>query len=117
MRHITENQGKVYDVGCVESIPLGEGRAVQVGRVPLAVFRTRQGEVFATQARCPHKAGPLADGLVGGRVLMCPLHEYNFDLATGKPLVPDCKPLKTYPVQVDENGRLLLRLEPREAAS
>jgi nitrite reductase (NADH) small subunit len=49
----------------------------------VAVFHTRAGDVFATQAQCPHKAGPLADGMVGDATLVCPLHDWRFDLATG----------------------------------
>ena len=58
-------RGLTYTLGPVEQIPLGEGRVFEVEGRSIAVFRTRQGEVFATQAACPHKAGPLCDGIIG----------------------------------------------------
>ena len=60
-------------LGPLSAIPPGEGRNfVSLGE-KIAVFRTRGGEVFAVQAECPHRGGPLADGLLGGTTLICPL--------------------------------------------
>lgn len=106
---------RLYDVGTLENIPPGEGRAVLVGHVPLALFRTRSGELYATQARCPHKGGPLVDGIVGATTLVCPLHEFKFDLCSGKSIGEECKPIKTYPVRVTETGRILVALTPLDA--
>jgi nitrite reductase (NADH) small subunit len=94
----------------VEAIPVGEGRAFTVGERRIAVFRNRQGELFATQARCPHRDGPLFDGLLGGCTLICPLHWMRFDLTTGCSSDPKFS-LETYPVHVDEQGRVLVELE------
>lgn len=94
----------------LSSIPEGEGRNFSVGGARLAVFRSRSGEVFATQAECPHRGGPLADGLLGGSTLICPLHAQKFDLATGQALSGDCK-LKTYVVRLDVAGRILVELD------
>ncbi len=107
---------ETFDVGSVEQIPLGEGRLVQVGHVPLAVFRTREGQVYATQSRCTHKAGPLAEGLIGGGTLVCPLHEYKCELATGRSIDGFCKDIKTYPVTVNEAGHILVSLKPNPAS-
>lgn len=71
-------------LGSVEEIPEGEGRTFVIGDLEVAVFRTRSGELFATQARCPHRQGPLADGIVGTMSVICPLHELTFDLTTGR---------------------------------
>ena len=87
-------------LGPVSDIPLGEGRVYEVAGEKVAVFHTRTGQVHAVQAQCPHKAGPLADGLLGGSTLICPLHGWKFDLATGKALFGDCD-LKTFPVHLD----------------
>jgi nitrite reductase (NADH) small subunit len=73
-----------FDLGSVDQIPRGEGRNFLVGGRRVAVFRARDGHLYATQADCPHKGGPLADGLVGGGALICPLHERKFDLTTGQ---------------------------------
>jgi nitrite reductase (NADH) small subunit len=67
----------------VEDVPLGEGRAVAVAGKRIALFRTEEGW-FALDATCPHSGGPLADGIVARRTVICPLHERRFDLATGE---------------------------------
>lgn len=98
-----------FDLGPIDRIPPGEGRAFELGARRVAVFRTRAGEVYATQARCPHKEGPLADGLLGGGCVVCPLHGYKFELATGAPVGHACGSLETYAVSVGDDGRLRLR--------
>lgn len=67
----------------VEDVPVGEGRAVVVDGRRVAVFRAGDGW-FALDAICPHRGGPLADGIVSSRTVICPLHERRFDLATGQ---------------------------------
>jgi nitrite reductase (NADH) small subunit len=67
----------------VEDVPPGEGRAVEVGDRRVAVFRAEDAW-FALDATCPHRGGPLADGIVARRTVICPLHERRFDLATGQ---------------------------------
>jgi nitrite reductase (NADH) small subunit len=96
-------------LGPVSAIPEGEGRTYQVDGRRLAVFRGRDGALFATQADCPHKNGPLADGLLGSGTLICPLHSLKFDLTTGKALNGDCH-LQTYPLQLTANGQLQVDL-------
>lgn len=97
----------LHDCGPIEQIPVGEGRNFLVDGVRIAIFRTQAGEVFATQPDCPHLAGPLADGLIGGHQLICPLHERSFDLRTGAG--PDCS-LRTYPAEVAADGRISVTL-------
>lgn len=96
------------DLGPVERIAMGEGQTFMVHGREIAVFRTRDDGVFATQARCPHKAGLLADGLLGGGKVICPLHSYKFDLATGTPLGNACESLKTYRTEVTADGHVLV---------
>jgi nitrite reductase (NADH) small subunit len=67
----------------VDDIPLGEGRAITLVGRRIALFRTRGGW-YALDAACPHLGGPLADGIVSERSVICPLHERRFDLATGE---------------------------------
>jgi nitrite reductase (NADH) small subunit len=94
-------------LGPVDGIPPGEGRTFAAGDQRIAVFRARSGELFAVQAECPHKGGPLADGLLGGTTLICPLHAWKFDLRSGEALMGDCG-LRTFGVRVDEAGRIVV---------
>lgn len=97
-----------FDISVValSDIPPGEGRTFQAAGERIAVFHARTGQVFATQAECPHRGGPLADGLLGGAMLVCPLHSWKFDLATGETTDASCR-LRTYPVRI-EGGRIVL---------
>ncbi len=96
------------NLGPLAQIPLGEGRNFMVRGTEIAVFHTRQG-IYATQAACPHRQGPLADGLIGGTTLVCPFHAWKFDLTTGEALMGQCG-LQIYPVRVTEGGDLRLML-------
>ncbi|BAL89071.1 putative nitrite reductase small subunit [Actinoplanes missouriensis 431] len=87
-------------IGSIDDIPLGEGRTFTVEDEMIAVFRLRDGSLRAVSAVCPHKGGPLADGQIDNRVVVCPLHLFSWDLATG------CSqsgqpPITVYPVRVD----------------
>lgn len=97
------------DVGAVTDIPLRGARRVPTAQGDIAIFRTGDGAVFALKDACPHKGGPLSQGMVHGRAVACPLHGWNIDLATGEPMGADhakgCAP--TIPLRV-EQGRLLL---------
>ncbi len=96
-------------IGSLAQIPKGDGRTYDVNGTKIAVFHGHDGAVFATQASCPHRAGPLADGLIGGTTLMCPLHERSFDMATGAGIGnDDC--LKVYPVELSADGYIVLTL-------
>jgi nitrite reductase (NADH) small subunit len=69
----------------VDDVPLGEGRVVTLDGRKIAVFRAAAGW-YALDAACPHMGGPLADGIVCDRAVICPLHDRRYDLATGEPL-------------------------------
>jgi nitrite reductase (NADH) small subunit len=97
-------------IGTVDQIPVGEGRNFVVGSEQIAVFRTHRDEVFATQAACPHRNGPLADGLLGGTIVVCPLHDRSFDLQTGEEIGVECLKLKTFKVSVTDNRQMLITL-------
>lgn len=97
-------------LGPLSAIPEGEGRTFEVEGRRLAIFRSRDGAIFATQADCPHRQGPLADGLLGNGTLICPLHALKFDLATGKALNGDCS-LRTYPLKLSVNGQLVVDVD------
>jgi nitrite reductase (NADH) small subunit len=105
-------------VGPLDRIPTGEGRELAAGRCTVAVFRPRGGGFHVTQARCPHKAGPLADGLLGETVVVCPMHGYRFDVATGQPIGAgnDCPALRTYAASLDVDGELVVELPDEDTA-
>ena len=73
----------------VDDVPIGEGRAITIAGRRIALFRTRRGW-YALDAACPHLGGPLADGIVAERSVICPLHERRFDLASGESLSGGC---------------------------
>ena len=107
-----------YDLGPIDRIPPGEGQTFVVDGREVAVFRARgTDELFATQARCPHRHGLLADGIVGDGKVICPLHAYRFDLASGSPLDNACESLRTYRTEVTTDGRVLLWLTPPDRSS
>lgn len=100
----------------VENIPLREGRLVQAGGHDLAIFNL--GDRFlAVENRCPHRGGPLADGIVSGSTVVCPLHAWKVELFTGsvtnQPGNLQC--VKTFPVRV-ENGVVLIELNAAYSA-
>lgn len=94
-------------------IPLREGRAVKTGSREIAVFNL--GDRFlAVESRCPHKGGPLADGIVSGATVVCPLHAWKLSLETGKgltgPSAASC--VETFRTRV-EQGIVLLEIAVR----
>ena len=92
-------------LGHLADIPLGEGRTYDVDGEMVAVFRLRDGSVRALSAVCPHRGGPLADGQIDNKVLVCPMHLNAFDIRTGCSL-SGLSDLTVYPVSVDADGLL-----------
>ncbi|MEA2370868.1 MAG: nitrite reductase small subunit [Solirubrobacteraceae bacterium] len=84
----------------VNDVPLGEGRAVEIDGRRVAVFQTRNGW-YALDQRCPHKGGPLTDGIVADGCVTCPLHDRRFDLATGRCHGDDLQ-VRVYAVEVHD---------------
>src|SRR5438105_3131160 len=82
-------------------IPAGLGRSFRVGHKQIAVFKARDGKVFAVDGTCPHKAGPLADGMIVGHQVVCPLHAFRFAAETGECDQPGVCSIAAYPVEVD----------------
>ncbi len=98
-----------HRVGPLDTVPRGEGRVFEVGGQRLAVFRTHADQVFATQERCPHLGGPLADGLIDQGAVICPLHDRTYDLRSGAGLNTECR-VQTYPASVDADGAIVVEL-------
>ena len=95
------------DIGALDDIPLRGARVVKTPLGCVALFRTEETEVYAISDRCPHKGGPLSDGIVHGKKVTCPLHNWVFSLETGEAQGADEGRVDTYTVRV-EAGRLLM---------
>lgn len=91
-------------------IPAGEGRAAVWGGHSIAVFHTEKGEIFAVENKCPHRGGPLSDGLLGGDNVICPIHGLEINLPTGKVKGKDLY-VATYEVK-EENGDIYIMVRP-----
>lgn len=90
------------NVGAIDNIPVQGARRLCFGHDthPIAVFRTAAGEIFALVDECPHKQGPLSEGIVSGRTITCPLHNWVIDLADGTAVAPDEGRTATLPVRI-----------------
>ena len=97
------------EVVALEDIPVLGSRVVDTDDMQVAVFRTADDQVFAIRNACPHKGGPLSEGIVHGTSVTCPLHNWKIDLASGKALAPDEGCANTFPVKI-ENGQVFLSL-------
>lgn len=97
-------------VGKVEDIPKLGARVVQTQHGNVGVFRTADNEIFALRDECPHKKGPLSQGIVHGKRVACPLHNWNIELTTGEAVAPDEGCTASYPVKV-EDGQVYLSLK------
>lgn len=97
-------------IGRVDDVPLLEGRSVTIGAHRIAVFRTGEG-FFALAAACPHKGGPLADGIVADSCVTCPLHNRRFDLRTGA-AIGGAEEVEAHEV-LELDGELWLRVPRR----
>ena len=104
------------DIGAVEDIPVRGARVVKTPAGCVALFRTGADEVFAIDDTCPHKAGPLSEGIVHDRAVTCPLHNWVISLETGMVRGPDEGQVRTYGVKVD-GGRILLDPETLRTAA
>lgn len=103
-------RGIEHRLGPLEQIPPGEGRSFTVGDRAVAVFRPRGRDLAATDAVCPHRGGPLADGLIGAGVVVCPLHAWRFSLDDGACDIPGECAIAVHPVRVDHDGEIVVEL-------
>ena len=98
-------------IGHLEDIPKLGARVVRTLNGDIAVFRNAQDEVYALLDRCPHKGGPLSQGIVYDRSVACPLHGWCIKLDKGRAAAPDVGHTPRYPVQIAE-GHVYLALTP-----
>lgn len=87
----------------INDIPMLGSRVVQRASGNIAVFRTANDVVFALLDRCPHKGGPLSQGIVHGESVTCPLHNWQIDLQSGTAKAPDIGCARRFPVMVDKD--------------
>jgi len=94
-----ENDGWIH-VGALDDIPALGSRVVKAPAGDIAIFRTSDNQVFALLDRCPHKNGPLSQGIVHGQRVTCPLHNWVIQLEDGHATAPDVGCTPAYPIQV-----------------
>jgi assimilatory nitrate reductase catalytic subunit len=107
--------GGWVDVGAIDDIPRLGSRVVKTAKGDIAVFRNAADEIFALEDRCPHKGGPLSQGIVHGRSVTCPLHNWNIDLESGEAAAPDRGCAPKIPIKI-EDDRIFLRVGPQHDA-
>jgi nitrite reductase [NAD(P)H] small subunit len=99
------------EVGTIEDIPKLGARVVKTAQGDIGVFRTADDEIFALRDECPHKKGPLSQGIVHGKRVTCPLHNWNIELDGGEVVAPDEGCAASFPVKI-EAGKILLSATP-----
>ncbi|MFA9559726.1 nitrite reductase small subunit NirD [Evansella sp. AB-rgal1] len=87
-------------VAHLNDLPLQVGKEVIIGEHEIALFRLSNGKIKAIENRCPHKQGPLSQGIVSGEYVFCPLHDWKIDVTSGEVQKPDDGCVKTYTVEV-----------------
>lgn len=102
------------DIAALDAVPQRGARLVKTAHGCVAVFRTGEDEVFALDNACPHKKGPLVEGIVHGASVTCPLHNWVISLETGAVQGPDEGQVATFAARV-ENGRILLDVASLQA--
>jgi len=105
------------EIGSLADIPQRGARVVKTDRGDIAVFRTADDRVFALDDRCPHKGGPLSQGIVHGHSVTCPLHNWVIGLEDGAAQGADTGCARAIPVKLAKGKVLInLSLAPEEAA-
>ena len=102
------------DVGLLAVLPPRGARVVRICGEDIAVFRTGQDHVFALRDRCPHRGGPLSQGIVHGERVTCPLHDWVIDLSNGQATGADRGCTQTFDVCI-EAGRVLIAVSQAAA--
>ena len=109
--NMNQKQDVWLEVGKLDDIPRQGARVVERAEGNIAVFRTIDDDVFALADKCPHKGGPLSQGIVHGRKVACPLHDWRIHLDSGEAVAPDEGCAASYPVRI-EDGNVYLSLQP-----
>ena len=89
------------EVGVINDIPKLGARVINTPDGDIAVFRTADDEIFALRDKCPHKGGPLSQGIVHGKRVACPLHDWKIHLDSGDAVAPDEGCAASYPIRME----------------
>ena len=100
----------------LDEIPQLGSRVLRTDTLDIALFRTAGDQVFALKDSCPHKGGPLSQGIVHGTTVTCPLHNWKIDLGSGEALGPDEGCTNRFPVKV-EDGKVYVALSVEAAVA
>ncbi len=103
-------------IATLDDIPRLGARVVRTDTTDIALFRTSSDQVFALRDQCPHKGGPLSQGIVHGGTVTCPLHNWKIDLASGEAQGPDEGCAHSFPVKV-EKGVIYLAYSVKDEAA
>ncbi len=95
-----DQRTEFFEVARTTEMVPGRGRVVYLRGIEIALFNVK-GDFYAVDNLCPHEGGPLVAGTIGGRVLTCPWHRWQFDLKTGCSPVNPAIQVQTYPVQIE----------------
>lgn len=95
------------DIGAISDIPPRGARTLVVGEKKIAVFRDQANQIYALEDSCPHKQGPLSQGIVHDDCVTCPLHNWVISLKTGKAQGADEGQTRTYSIKIDGNRVLI----------
>lgn len=95
-------------IGEVAELPQKLGKTVSIGSKEIAVFKLENGEIRAIENRCPHKGGVLAEGILSGDYVFCPMHDWRISVKDGKVQAPDVGCVQSYPVEIKGDQVYLL---------
>jgi nitrite reductase (NADH) small subunit len=95
-------------IGELADLPQKLGKTVMIGRKEIAVFKMENGEIKAIENRCPHKGGVLAEGILSGEYVFCPMHDWKISVKDGKVQAPDVGCVQSYPVEIIGNQVYIL---------
>lgn len=96
------------EIGKLTDIPKLGARVIETDAGNIAIFRTAEDEVFALRDKCPHKGGPLSQGIVHGKRVACPLHDWKIQLDSGEAVAPDEGCAASFPVRLEGETIYLL---------
>jgi nitrite reductase (NADH) small subunit len=95
-------------IGTTTDLPEKLGKTVTIGNKEIAVFKLENGKIRAIENRCPHKGGVLAEGIVSGEYVFCPMHDWKISVIDGNVQAPDEGCVQSYPVEVIDNQVFIL---------